>query len=1131
MSTKHHQMLPQLAQLFYRELQKIIENDQLDAAAQTEACYQLLVVMLMEATKEERLRFVNLFSRMAFAGQKFQLDKKLQFYQHHFRKVAQEVRQKGDLRSDHHFLPGFAYKVVLETIQGLSKIPAPNALLNQTPPNWPQTFRPVDIKEYRPLVRVLALEDRPKEQCLLVKDESRPDENILVKYNLPERNEGFNPTIKALRQTFGFPILLNLLEVEVDTEGYYRPQAFVVEPDHLVDVTGVAECFDTDHTVPETYLLKKFLPFSSSSALLLGHIANFFLDELMHNPQQDFRDVFIKVFALNPLAFCLLDNRELADLHHRSQAHFVNLQREIVLSFPAQGIHPEQCYLEPTFYSNIHGLQGRLDALYRHGNKSAIVELKSGKLFKPNQFKINTGHYIQTLLYDLIIRATYGKEIDPTSYILYSALETDNLKFAPVNRSNQWEALQVRNHILALEHTLQGLGLPGQGEDNLEDHTQRLQNLMADFRFQSASKFAQRDQEHFQRVYSALSELERAYFTAFTGFIAREHKLAKTGLDGIESINGQAALWLNPFHEKQEHFEILSHLQITDNQARADEAIIRFARSEHTNPLANFRAGDIAVLYPFVNEEQSPLRNQLFKCSIIELTAQTVTVSLRSRQFNDQIFKEYTWWNLEHDLLDNSFTAQYRGLFEWGSSSIFKRQLLLGITAPAAPRELPASPAPTEMTLEQQEIFQSILASQDYFLLWGPPGTGKTSVMLKHLVGHWADHTQDNLLLLAYTNRAVDEICEAIEAYAPSMRSQYIRIGSRYSTAPAYQDRLLSVLSQRINTRKDLKELVEGHRIMVATVASIIGKPELFALKSFQRVVIDEASQILEPMLVGLLPRFKHFLLIGDHKQLPAVVAQDTELSKVYDTRLYDIGLYDLRNSFFERLYKRAQTQGWQHAYAQLSHQGRMHQDIMAFPSRYFYEERLRILPPDTPGHEVQVKILEHPLELEAPVLEQALRQQRMIFCSTPLDNVGAAHKTNRYEAELVGELVEKIQALYQQQGRNFTARSVGIITPYRAQIAQIRQALSKKNIDIDRITIDTVERYQGGARDIIIISLSTNTVNQFRSLISLSEEGVDRKLNVALTRAREQLIILGNGELLSGNEVYRELMGVCFGV
>ncbi len=514
----------------------------------------------------------------------------------------------------------------------------------------------------------------------------------------PSATKASTPTIQALRKVFGFPILLNLLEVEVDQEGYYRPQAFVVEPDHLIDVTGIAECFDTDHTVPETYLLKKFLPFSSSSALLLGHIANFFLDELMHNPQQEFPEVFKKVFALNPLAFCLLEDRELIDLRQRSQAHFINLQREIVQNFPAQGIHPEQCYLEPTFYSNIHGLQGRLDALYRHGNKSAIVELKSGKLFKPNQFKINTGHYIQTLLYDLIIRATYGKEIDPTNYILYSALETDNLKFAPVNRSNQWEALQVRNHILALEHTLQRLGLPGNDEDNLSEHTQRLQNLLADYRFQSASRFAQRDQEQFQRVFSALNDIEQAYFTAFTGFIAREHKLAKTGLDGIETINGQAALWLNPFHEKQEHFEILSHLQIIDNQARADEAIIRFARSEQTNPLANFRTGDIAVLYPFVNEEQSPLRNQLFKCSIIEFTAQTVTVSLRSRQFNDQIFKEYVWWNLEHDLLDNSFTAQYRGLFEWGPAAVLNANLLLGVTAPAdAPGASPSS-APAEMT-------------------------------------------------------------------------------------------------------------------------------------------------------------------------------------------------------------------------------------------------------------------------------------------------------------------------------------------------------------------------------------------------------------------------------------------------
>jgi DNA replication ATP-dependent helicase Dna2 len=75
---------------------------------------------------------------------------------------------------------------------------------------------------------------------------------------------------------------------------------------------------------------------------------------------------------------------------------------------------------------------------------------------------------------------------------------------------------------------------------------------------------------------------------------------------------------------------------------------------------------------------------------------------------------------------------------------------------------------------------------------------------------------------------------------------------------------------------------------------------------------------------------------------------------------------------------------------------------------------------------------------------------------------------------------------------------------------------------------VDTVERYQGGARDIIIISLCTNTLHQLNILSSLSDEGIDRKLNVALTRAREQLIILGNPELLAHSAIYRELIGFC---
>ncbi|MCB0581601.1 MAG: DNA helicase, partial [Phaeodactylibacter sp.] len=165
------------------------------------------------------------------------------------------------------------------------------------------------------------------------------------------------------------------------------------------------------------------------------------------------------------------------------------------------------------------------------------------------------------------------------------------------------------------------------------------------------------------------------------------------------------------------------------------------------------------------------------------------------------------------------------------------------------------------------------------------------------------------------------------------------------------------------------------------------------------RVIIDEASQILEPLLVGLLPNFERFILIGDHKQLPAVVVQDSEASAVYDAHLQEIGLGNLRNSLFERLYKRCIQFGWDWAYAQLSHQGRMHQDIMAFPNRYFYDGTLKILPPSLPAHLKQVARAGYAGPGEDDELLQRLLQDRVVFLPTPADDTSATQKTNSHEA------------------------------------------------------------------------------------------------------------------------------------
>ncbi|MEO0877776.1 MAG: DEAD/DEAH box helicase, partial [Bacteroidota bacterium] len=380
----------------------------------------------------------------------------------------------------------------------------------------------------------------------------------------------------------------------------------------------------------------------------------------------------------------------------------------------------------------------------------------------------------------------------------------------------------------------------------------------------------------------------------------------------------------------------------------------------------------------------------------------------------------------------------------------------------------------------------------------------------------------------AYTNRAVDEVCESIEAIGEEVKGHYLRIGSNYGTHPRFQDRLLQNAIKGTRNRRELRHLIASKRIFVGTVAALANKTDIFALKKFQRVIIDEASQILEPLLMGLLGRFQQWILIGDHRQLPAVVAQSEELINVRDEELQAAGITSLGQSLFERLYLKSQAQDWHWAYGQLTHQGRMHQDIVAFPAQQFYQGHLDCLPENTTYRNHQERPIHWELPPDANVLEQQLARQRVVYLPTPVDEDSATLKTNQHEARLLVDIIKAFHRLAEENGEELAAGSIGIITPYRAQIAQIRALLTEEELSPEDYTIDTVERYQGGARDIILISLCTNSERQLQSLSSLSAEGVDRKLNVAMTRARSHLVVLGNEGILKRSPVYYELLSFC---
>lgn len=189
-----------------------------------------------------------------------------------------------------------------------------------------------------------------------------------------------------------------------------------------------------------------------------------------------------------------------------------------------------------------------------------------------------------------------------------------------------------------------------------------------------------------------------------------------------------------------------------------------------------------------------------------------------------------------------------------------------------------------------------------------------------------------------------------------------------------------------------------------------------------------------------------------------------------------------------------------------LCKQGRMHPEVAKFANEAFY------------GNKLQLVGLPHQLEdLKEPV----------VFVPSQIDVTSSSGKTNSYEAVSVAEWALSI---WDENKSSFDVnRTLGVITPYRNQIALIRKELQKLQIPaLMDISVDTVERYQGSERDVIIYSFCVNSLSQLSSLPNLTEENgvlVDRKLNVVLTRARKKLIIIGNPNILRHDSIYARLL------
>ena len=524
----------------------------------------------------------------------------------------------------------------------------------------------------------------------------------------------------------------------------------------------------------------------------------------------------------------------------------------------------------------------------------------------------------------------------------------------------------------------------------------------------------------------------------------------------------------------------------------------------------------------------------LFKGSLQEIHSDRIVVHLSDGQQNPDLISGERF-AIEHAGSDIGGTSAIRSLYTFITSETDRRRLLLGQRAPRVDKTLRLScgyhPGYDEILLKAKQ-------AQDYFLLIGPPGTGKTSQALQFLVREQLAEcnnvqsskpkAQSSILLLAYTNRAVDEICNMLS----ENMLDYIRMGNEFSCSPEYSDHLLQEVIDESPSLHTIRSTLENAQIVVATTSTMNSRSALFNIKQFDLAVIDEASQILEPNIIGLLTSrhkeeraIRKFILIGDHKQLPAVVQQSDAEVIVEDETLEAIHLTSCANSLFERLILTERAAGRTDFIGTLHKQGRMHPDIADFANRRFYaKEQLECVPL---AHQLEQTLPYH--EVSEDETDDILKTHRMIFIpSKSCRQLNVSEKVNTEEAQIIADLLHR---LHRQLGSDFNPqKSVGVIVPYRNQIAMIRKEIEKLGIPgLEEISIDTVERYQGSQRDIILYSFTIQSRYQldFLTANTFYEDGqpIDRKLNVAITRARKQLVLTGNEATLRQNPLFAELI------
>lgn len=611
----------------------------------------------------------------------------------------------------------------------------------------------------------------------------------------------------------------------------------------------------------------------------------------------------------------------------------------------------------------------------------------------------------------------------------------------------------------------------------------------------------------------------------------------------------------------QHHFQRLGRLLELENRA---ESRLALERAQRMSGDAAERAG-VALVDLVVTEEQSGLggrciltlvkRNRTLHLpwtrlgpgSPVGLSVQGgkpeealrgVVVERREQYlrvaFNDP--PEETdggVWRLDLGGDDAAFRRQQAALDRARNASRDRlaelRAVLLGERSPEFSPETDLTPLDPSLNASQIEAVRFALSACDLAVLHGPPGTGKTTTVVELI--RQAVRRGERVLACAPSNLAVDNLLERLVAVG----ERAVRLGHPARVLPGLREHTLDLLVEehddvrlarklsreafalfrkakkwtrakpepgaRSDMRQEARSLLDDARrleagavqhildtatVLCATTTAL--DPELLGNRQFDLAVIDEACQSTEPGCWLPLQRCRRVVLAGDHCQLPPTVLSPEAVAEGFGV------------SLMERLVERYGST----VTRRLDVQYRMHEVIMAFSSREFYDG----------SQKADASVREHLLRDLPGVTAGPLTDVPVRF----IDTAGASYdespepegesRLNPDEAALV---VRKVRALLDA---GLSADAIAVIAPYSAQVRLLREKLR-----IPGLEIDSIDGFQGREKEAVVLSLvRSNAENQVGFLADV------RRMNVALTRARRKLLVVGDSATLGAHPFYERL-------